>query len=156
MLGTSGSIWLERCSCQCISTLWKCEVMKYQSQYFCQSSLPFAISHLSRGLKSAALERIHVWLPTKPLRGEAVFDSTLGRKTCSPVLSPVSGETSKGRHSDGAKGSVATKQKVLLWFYFLPWFCFSFSTFIFLYEKIECKMNVLKKMMKKSVLEAML
>lgn len=77
-----------------------------------------------------------------------VFDSTLGRKTCSPVFSPVSEGTSKGRHSDKAKCSVATKQKILLWFYFLTWFCFSFSTFIFHYENIECKMNVLKKIMK--------
>lgn len=134
MLGTSGSIWLERCCCQCISTLWKCEMMKYQSQYFCQSSLPFAISHLSRGLKSASPGADPCVTANKASRRRGwVFDSTLGRQTCSPV----SGGNSKGRLHDGAKRSAAMKQKVLLWFYFFILLRFSFSTFIFLYERTE-------------------
>lgn len=91
MLGLFGSIWLERYSCQCISTLWKCEVMKYQSQYFCQSSLPFAISHLSGGLKSAGPGADPCVTANKAAQRRGwVFDSTLGRKTYSPVFSPVS------------------------------------------------------------------
>ena len=135
--------------------------MKYQSQYFCQSSLPFAISHLSRGLKSAgtgADPRVTAH-QASPRRGW-VFDSTLGRQTCSPVFSPVSVGDCKDRRSDRAKGSVATKPKGLLWlwFYLSILFCFSFSTFIFPFKKVEYKMNIfLRKWWKKYLLlEALL
>lgn len=119
--------------------------MKYQSQYFCQSSLPFTISHLSRGVKSAGPGADpRVTANKASLRRGWGFDSTLGTQTCSPVFSPVSPGNSKDRRDDRPNGSVATKPKVLLWlwFYLLILFCFSFSIFIFFFEKIEYKINM--------------
>lgn len=86
---------------------------------FANLPCPLQISHLSRGLKSAGPGADPCVTANKasPRRGW-VFDSTLGRQTHSPVFSPVSGENSKGRHSDGVKDSAAMNQKALLWFYF--------------------------------------
>lgn len=123
-------------------------MIKYQSQYFCQSSLPFAISHLSRGLKSAGPGADPCVIANKAsLRRGWAFDSTLDRQTCAPVFSPASGGNSKGRRRGGEQGSGAMKQKVLLRFYFFVLFILLYFYFPFWEKWIEIK-YVLKKMMK--------